>query len=80
MKNIFKKALFICLSMVLILACTTNDYEEPENTTAGRAFGINSFDRGRRGETIDVRVGTSEVEFRDLSILASGRTWTFPEG
>ncbi|AXT60518.1 hypothetical protein D1816_09200 [Aquimarina sp. AD10] len=80
MKKLLKKILFICLSTIFVLACTTNDYEEPENTTAGRAFGITSFDTGRTGQPIDVRITTSVVEFTDLSILANGRTWTFPEG
>ncbi|WP_160114207.1 MULTISPECIES: glycan-binding surface protein [Aquimarina] len=80
MKNISKNVIYICFCFIAILSCTTNEYEEPGGTTAGRAIGINSFDRGRTGETIDVRVNTSIVDFTDLSPLSSGRTWNISGG
>jgi len=78
MKNISKIIAFVCISTVFIFSCTTNDYEEP-NDGAGRAIGINSFNLGLSDEDVQVRVGNT-ISFTDLSIFASGRTWTFPEG
>jgi len=88
MKNIFLK-LFIIMTFI---GCTTNEFELPNEGSGGRAtlvFGRVESDGGvEGGNTRDFSIveansnvnNREPIRFFDISRLAGGRTWFFPEG
>ncbi|WP_010522630.1 hypothetical protein [Aquimarina agarivorans] len=69
--------------LIAISACTTVDDDQQLNNTSGRVFGLASPDVEGFALTdggVLTRVFTDTLNFRDLSTLSKGRTWTFPEG
>jgi len=77
MKNLIKHIFTICISMLLVIACTTNDYEEPNNTN-GRILSFNSANTGFLDEVTQIRVDSDTINFQDLSLGVNSRKWTFP--
>jgi len=78
MKKIIKHLFTICISMLLIIACTTNEYESPNNNN-GRILSFNSANTAFADQTTKVRVNSDTINFQDLSLGVTSRKWTFPE-